>query len=83
MNADPNADVAKLSFEDAMRQLEEIVEKLDQGDAPLDESITIYERGAALRRHCEAKLAAADARVQRIIQAADGSAGGVADAEIG
>lgn len=64
------AAVSKLSFEEALAALEAVVEKLEGGDTPLEESIDLYERGAALRRHCEAKLKDAELKVQRIV--ADG-----------
>ena len=69
------ADIAALSFEDAMKELEGIIDRLDGGDVPLEESITIYERGAALQRHCEDKLRQAEMRVQKIVARADGTAG--------
>jgi len=68
------ADIAKMSFEEAMKELEAIIDKLDGGDVPLEESITIYERGAALQRHCEDKLRQAEMRVQKIVARADGTA---------
>ena len=68
------ADIAKMTFEDAMTELEAIIDKLDGGDVPLEESITIYERGAALQRHCEEKLRQAEMRVQKIVARADGTA---------
>ena len=66
-------DVATLSFEDALAELEQIVRGLEGGQLKLEEAIVAYERGAALRRHCEAKLAEAEARVQAIVERADGS----------
>ena len=66
-------DIAALSFEDALAELEKIVRGLEGGQQKLEDAITCYERGAALRRHCEAKLAQADARVQAIVERADGS----------
>jgi exodeoxyribonuclease VII small subunit len=59
-------DVGSLSFEAALKQLEEIVTKLERGDVPLEESIAIYERGEALKKHCEALLARAEERVEKI-----------------
>ncbi|MGZ0186466.1 MAG: exodeoxyribonuclease VII small subunit [Alphaproteobacteria bacterium] len=59
-------DVAALNFEDALAELEGIVQRLEQGKGALDEAIDAYERGSALRRHCEAKLADAKERVERI-----------------
>jgi len=67
------ADVTGLSFEDALAELEGIVRGLEGGKQKLEEAITAYERGALLRRHCEAKLAQAEARVQAIVERADGS----------
>ncbi|MBV9248169.1 MAG: exodeoxyribonuclease VII small subunit [Acetobacteraceae bacterium] len=66
-------DVSSLSFEDALAELEQIVRGLESGQQKLEEAIKAYERGAALRRHCEAKLAEAEARVAAIVQRADGS----------
>ncbi len=65
-------DIAKLSFEEALEQLEEIVRQLEGGQGKLDEAISRYERGAALKRHCEAKLKQAQAKIDKIVQAADG-----------
>jgi len=59
-------DIASLSFEDALAELERIVRQLEEGRAKLDEAITAYERGTALRRHCEAKLRDAQTKVDRI-----------------
>ena len=66
-------DVTGLSFEDALAELERIVRGLEGGQQKLEEAITAYERGALLRRHCEAKLAQAETRVQAIVERADGS----------
>ena len=66
-------DVSTLSFEDALAELEQIVRGLESGQQKLEDAITAYERGAALRRHCEAKLAEAEQRVQAIVAAGDGS----------
>ena len=66
-------DVAKLSFEDALAELEQIVRGLEGGQQKLEDAIAAYERGAVLRRHCEAKLAEAEARVAAIVERADGS----------
>jgi exodeoxyribonuclease VII small subunit len=65
--------VSALSFEDALAELEQIVRGLESGQQKLEDAITAYERGAALRRHCEAKLAEAEARVAAIVQHADGT----------
>ena len=66
-------DISSLSFEDALAELERIVKGLEGGQQKLEEAISDYERGAVLRQHCEAKLAEAEARVQAIVQRADGS----------
>jgi exodeoxyribonuclease VII small subunit len=72
-----NADVKALSFEQALKELEGIVGRLEQGSVPLEESIAIYERGDALRRHCDGLLKAAEAKVEKIRVATDGKADGV------
>ena len=69
------ADVAELSFEAALQELEQVVGRLESGDVPLEESISLYARGAELRGHCEAKLKAAEARVAEITQGPDGQIG--------
>jgi exodeoxyribonuclease VII small subunit len=67
--------VSGLSFEDALAELERIVRGLEGGQQRLEDAIRSYERGAALRRHCEAKLAEAEARVQAIVERGDGTLG--------
>lgn len=67
-----NTPVDKLSFEDALKELEGIVNELESGDVPLDKSIARYERGAALKSHCEAQLKAAELKVEQIVQGAGG-----------
>lgn len=66
------ADVAQMSFEQAMTALEYVVRKLETGDVPLEASIGLYEEGARLKAHCEAKLRAAEERVAQITANADG-----------
>lgn len=66
--------IKKLSFEDALTELEAIVQRLERGDAPLEESIAIYQRGATLKAHCEGKLKDAQLKVEKIVLAPDGSA---------
>lgn len=61
-----------MSFEDALRALEEVVRKLESGEVPLDDSISLYERGEALRKHCQARLDAAQARIEKIVAGPDG-----------
>ena len=58
--------VAKMSFEEAMRELEAVVGQLESGEVELEKSITLYQRGAALKAHCDARLADAQARVEKI-----------------
>ncbi len=65
--------VETMSFEDALAELEQIVRGLEGGQQKLEDAISAYERGATLRRHCEAKLAEAEARVAAIVERADGS----------
>ncbi len=68
-------DVATLSFVTALRQLEEIVTRLERGDVPLEESIAIYERGEALKKRCEALLREAEERVEKIRAVGDKAIG--------
>ena len=70
-----SADIASMSFEDALRELEQIVHKLEAGDVPLEDSIRIYERGAALKAHCETKLKEAELKVEKIVLGPDGPKG--------
>ena len=76
-------EIKSLSFEKALALLEEIVAKLESGRVDLEESIKIYERGEALRKHCETKLAEAEARIEKITFGTNGKPTGVAplDAE--
>jgi len=69
------ADIAKLSFEDALEQLEDIVRELEEGAGELDVSIKAYERGAHLKRHCEAKLKEARQRVEQVVLGPGGEPG--------
>ncbi len=66
-------DIAKLSFEDALQALEEIVKGLESGNVKLDQAIDSYARGAALKRHCESKLREAQAKIEKISLDADGT----------
>ncbi len=68
------ADIAAMSFEDALAELEAIVRGLEEGKGNLEDSIGAYERGAALKRHCERKLNEAKAKVDKISIGADGAA---------
>ncbi len=72
----PAADVGKLSFEEALKALEDIVTRLESADASLEESIALYERGALLRKHCETRLNAAQERVEAIRLAQTGEPAG-------
>lgn len=74
-------DIAALSFEQALQELEKIVSELESGRAELERSIDMYERGAKLKAHCEARLAAARLRVDRIVVGPDGQAAGLEPAE--
>ena len=68
-------DIAGLSFEDALKELEGIVQQLERGQVKLDEAISAYERGALLKKHCEQKLAEAKMKVEKIVFSADGTVG--------
>lgn len=70
-----STDIPAMSFEQALEALEEIVEKLESGKGKLDEAIGSYERGAALKRHCETKLREAQAKVSQIQLGPDGPTG--------
>jgi len=69
---DTSPDIGAMSFEDALRALEDVVRKLESGDVPLDDSINLYARGEDLRRHCQARLDSASARIERIVSGPDG-----------
>jgi len=69
------ADIETLSFEQALAELEQIVARLESGQAPLEDSIRLYERGAALKAHCEKRLEAARLRVEKIVVGAGGAPG--------
>ena len=70
--ADPKA----MTFEEAMRELERVVQQLDSGDVPLDQSIALYDRGSKLRERCEALLKDAEMKVEKIRTDAEGNAAG-------
>ena len=76
-----DADIANLTFEQALAELEKIVGELESGQAPLERSIEMYERGARLKAHCEARLEAARLRVEKIVVGANGHATGAEPAE--
>ena len=70
--------ISEMRFEDALRALEAIVRKLESGEVTLDRSIDLYGRGEALRTHCQARLDAAQARIEKIVTDGQGRASGTA-----
>ena len=70
---DGTSDPQQLSFEDALAELEAIVRRLEEGSGKLDDAIAAYERGAMLKRHCEAKLQEAQMRIEKIVLGPDGA----------
>lgn len=74
-------EVKDMSFEAAMSALENVVGQLESGNVPLEESIALYERGDALKKHCEKKLAEAEEKVAQITKNADGQATGATPVE--
>ena len=78
-----NDDIADMSFEQALEQLEKIVASLETGDVPLNRSIEIYERGEALKSHCEKLLKAAEDRIEKIRLDRDGAADGTEPLDAG
>jgi len=70
--------IGKLSFEEALAALEQVVSQLEGGQVPLEQSIALYERGDALKKHCEAKLSEAELKVEKIVAGGDGGAAGTA-----
>ena len=71
---DQGTDLSQMSFEQALRALEDVVRRLETGEVPLEESIDLYERGEQLRKHCQARLDAAQARIEKIVAGPDGKA---------
>jgi exodeoxyribonuclease VII small subunit len=71
-------DITQMTFEEALRSLEEVVKRLESGEVPLDDSINLYEQGEKLRQHCQARLDSAQARIEKIVQGPDGKAAGTA-----
>jgi exodeoxyribonuclease VII small subunit len=67
--------IDEMSFEAALKELESIVSRLEQGEVDLDDSIALYERGQALKAHCDKKLRAAEGRLEKIVQGAKGVEG--------
>ena len=80
---DTPAPETDLSFEAALARLEEIVRLLERGEAPLDQSIELYQEGDRLKKHCEARLKAAQARIDQIALGADGKPAGVTPFDAG
>ncbi|MGB0439647.1 MAG: exodeoxyribonuclease VII small subunit [Paracoccaceae bacterium] len=81
MTDTPDTPVEQMSFEQAMAELETVVGQLERGDVALDQSITLYERGAKLKKHCEAKLRDAEEKVHAITLDADGTPTGTRPAD--
>ena len=81
--ADAKPDPAKLTFEDAINELEKIVSQLEGGQTSLEESIGLYERGEKLKARCEALLKNAEMRIEKITLGADGGAKGVEPLDVG
>ncbi|MEJ0043344.1 MAG: exodeoxyribonuclease VII small subunit [Rhizomicrobium sp.] len=78
MAAKPKPDagpVEGLTFESALKELEDIVSRLEQGEVDLEDSIALYERGQSLKAHCEKKLKAAESRLEKIVHGATGAVG--------
>ena len=73
--------IEEMSFEDAIRELEQVVTQLDRGDVALEDSIKLYERGAALKARCEAKLKEAEEKVAQITLDANGQPTGATPVE--
>lgn len=69
-------DIERLSFEEALAALEQVVRRLESGEEPLDQSIALYERGEHLRRHCQTRLDAAQMRIRQIVTDGEGRAAG-------
>ncbi|MCT8158717.1 exodeoxyribonuclease VII small subunit [Pseudoruegeria sp. SHC-113] len=74
-------DVSEMSFEDALKALEQVVGQLERGDVPLEDSIALYERGAKLKAHCEAKLKDAEEKVAQITLGENGQPSGLKPVE--
>lgn len=81
--SETNSDIAALSFEEALRALEEIVRGLESGEVPLDKTMDLYERGEKLRLHCQARLDAAQMRIEKIVAGADGAVSGTTPFDAG
>lgn len=71
-------DIQQMSFEQALKEFEAVVGRLDSGEVPLEEMIALYDRGAALKAHCDAKLREAEEKIARITTDAQGNPTGTA-----
>jgi len=71
----PHSVIEEMSFEAALKELESIVGRLEQGEVDLEDSIVLYERGQALKAHCDKKLKTAEGRLEKIVQGAKGAEG--------
>ncbi len=80
--SEPHSDISGLTFEKALAELESIVQRLEQGKVDLEESIAIYERGEALKKHCEQLLKKAEARIEKITISPDGQAAGTTPLDV-
>ena len=76
-------DISAMTFEAALAELEQIVRTLEQGNAPLDDSIALYQRGDRLKRHCEARLKGAQERIEQIALGPDGQPTGTVPLDAG
>ncbi|EPX85822.1 exodeoxyribonuclease VII small subunit [Salipiger mucosus] len=81
MSDTPETPVEEMSFEQAMGELEQVVNQLERGEVPLEQSIALYERGAKLRAHCETKLKEAEEKVAAITLDAEGNPTGTKPVE--
>lgn len=79
--SETRTDIKAMSFEAAMKELEAVVGQLERGEVPLDQSIALYERGAALKAHCSDLLKAAEERVEKITLGQDGQPSGTTPVE--
>ena len=77
-----NTSIKALPFEKALQELESIVQRLERGNVELEESISIYERGEALKKHCETLLQQAEARIEKIMIGPDGQASGTSPLDV-
>ncbi|MCV6545928.1 MAG: exodeoxyribonuclease VII small subunit [Cohaesibacter sp.] len=77
------SEISSLTFEQALAELEQIVQRLERGDVELEKSIEIYERGEALKKHCDALLKKAEEKVEKIRMSADGQAQATEPLDVG